>query len=393
MGFDFVRLKTVASDLFVRTLTLPGVRPLIGRKTVDAAELRAIAGDADRSWTYAPERTVVFERPDRLDGRFRAIETKVGAHCLDEAFVAELRDVELVGPDAIPILDDGRWLLENAGQSENLLVRSVLSSVASGTVPTRQDDVGTGSEFDTLVSLVGPWSREYFHWMSEWLPRLEGVEHYADRTGRSPTVLVPGDPPDWLTDSLQVVGFDSSGWTEWTGGRATVDRLVVPSLRRAHPVDDPRGGYTNSPEGFRWIRRRALERIDDGSRSSFAPRIYVSRAGADERRVLNEDAVVDALRAFGFESYRLEELSFSDQATMFADAEVVVGPHGAGLVNAIFGTDLTVVELFGRYVNACYYTMCEGLGFGYEPVACEPAGPHLRVDVDELTARVGRAID
>lgn len=387
------RLKEVATNLYVRSLSLPGVQWAIDSQTVSTDDLESMARERDAYWRYAPSRTLSFGRNEYDSDEFPKLAAKAGDHRLEEAFVAELRDVELVGDNAIGVLPNSRWLLENAGPSVNLLMRSVFSAFLSGTLPRRSGDDQSLREFDTAVSLVGPWCRGYFHWVSEWLPRLEGVDHYTDRTGREPVILLPRDPPDWMTESLRLVGFGDADWVEWDGGRAVVDRLVVPSVRRAHPVDDPGGGFTNSPEGFHWIRERALNRLNGERGPSFSSRVYVSRAGAQERRVTNEDAVVSALRERGFESYRLEELPFHEQVAMFADAEAVVGPHGAGLVNSIFGSKLTIVEMFGNYRNACYYTMAKGLGFEYEPLACEPVGPDLWVEVEELTELVDRVLE
>ncbi|PEN12825.1 hypothetical protein CRI94_12535 [Longibacter salinarum] len=76
-------------------------------------------------------------------------------------------------------------------------------------------------------------------------------------------------------------------------------------------------------------------------------RIYISRAGNSKgRQVLNEEAVLEALRPFGFRSYRLQDLSYEDQIHLFYDAEAVVGPHGAGFSNLLWADRAFVLELF-----------------------------------------------
>jgi hypothetical protein len=69
---------------------------------------------------------------------------------------------------------------------------------------------------------------------------------------------------------------------------------------------------------------------------------------------------------------------------LFRQADAVVAPHGAGLINAIYGTDLSILELFGNYINGCYYTMAESLGFNYGCLTCESIGSSMRVDVNRL---------
>ncbi len=76
-------------------------------------------------------------------------------------------------------------------------------------------------------------------------------------------------------------------------------------------------------------------------------RIFISRAKAPCRRIRNEEALMELLAALGFVSYSLEDLSIQEQATLFKNAEVIVGPHGAGWTNLIFckpGTKIIEID-------------------------------------------------
>ena len=91
-------------------------------------------------------------------------------------------------------------------------------------------------------------------------------------------------------------------------------------------------GTALEPGVFEWIRERFV-----GKRAGFrGRRIYVSRRLAATRRVSNEAEVVALLRKRGFEDIALEELSFAAQVELFAECEIVVAPHGAGLANIVF---------------------------------------------------------
>jgi hypothetical protein len=77
-------------------------------------------------------------------------------------------------------------------------------------------------------------------------------------------------------------------------------------------------------------------------------KIFISRAGARDTRMdsLEEQSLVPELEKIGFRIVRLEDLNFIEQANLFYNAEIVVGPHGAGLTNIVFGPeDLRVIEL------------------------------------------------
>lgn len=72
-------------------------------------------------------------------------------------------------------------------------------------------------------------------------------------------------------------------------------------------------------------------------------RLLVSRRNAGTRRILNEDAIATALVPLGFEVIESETMAFADQVATFAEAEVIVGAHGAGLANMVFTDPGTIV--------------------------------------------------
>jgi capsular polysaccharide biosynthesis protein len=57
------------------------------------------------------------------------------------------------------------------------------------------------------------------------------------------------------------------------------------------------------------------------------------------RRLLNIEAVEEALRPFGFEGLDPGLLSFDEQVKAFSEAEIVVGVMGAGMANTLFCPD------------------------------------------------------
>ena len=77
-----------------------------------------------------------------------------------------------------------------------------------------------------------------------------------------------------------------------------------------------------------------------------------------------------ALAPLGFEVIDPGALSPAEQVRAFAEAECIVGPHGAGLTNLAFAAPgAAVVELFARdYVNECFWALAstvEGLRYRY----------------------------
>ena len=121
-------------------------------------------------------------------------------------------------------------------------------------------------------------------------------------------------------------------------------------------------GYLPRPY-LRRFRSKVLP--DRGPRRN--RRIYISRTKADKRRIRNHEALLHLLQRFGFQEYRLEDMSIQEQIELFYDSEMVVSPHGAGLSNLLFsGGQIQVVELFpAPQVVPHYFYMCKMLGHSY----------------------------
>lgn len=342
--------------------------------------------DADRCFWFGDVERFEVRAPLAVDPLPEKIQRKVGAHRIEQPFVAEIRDIELIGPDAVAITDDGDYVLEESLGSIGLLVRSLTETTAAGLLPRRKRG-GSDPDIEKAVSLVGPWCRGYYHWFSDYMLRLEGVEHYVEQTGTKPTLILPAEPPQWMFSSLELAGFGEYEHVSWQGGRRTVGSLVVPSLRRETDLTSPPEGYTFSPRAYRWLGDRIRSSVNA---SEPGAKIFVSRAGAEERHVVNEEGVMGSLSGRGFEAYRLEKMSFPNQVRLFAGADTIVGPTGAGLINMIYAEETDVVTLFGSLVNACYPVLADTLGFGNAIMRCRPNALDMSADPQKLQRLLDR---
>jgi capsular polysaccharide biosynthesis protein len=102
---------------------------------------------------------------------------------------------------------------------------------------------------------------------------------------------------------------------------------------------------------------------------------------------------VQALCPLGFEVIIPGGMPIDEQLRAFAEAEAVVAPHGAGLVNLLACESATVVELFHpHYVNGCYYAMADALGLPYWCVVGDAADrDSFVVPPTAVTASLGAA--
>lgn len=127
-------------------------------------------------------------------------------------------------------------------------------------------------------------------------------------------------------------------------------------------------------------------------------RLYIAR-NSSRRRLINEAEIWPVLERFGFESIDCARRPaiFRD----FSEAEVVIGPHGAGLSHlAACGPKTKVLEIVpSDHVYPYYYTLSDsaGLNYGYlvgssshrRPAGSWGPSPYdFRVDPEELEEAV-----
>lgn len=389
MDWYLPRLKRGLSESIDTVASSKPVRSVIESRSIGIEELLEIGETNGAHWTYGSDDVIEFGGPLHLGKLPRQIREKVGRFRVDQPFVVEIEDVELVGPHPIARASDGRYLLEQSLRSPALLLRGILTAVGVTNPRIRGSRTDEETHLDTAVPLVGPWNRGFFHWFSEWLPRLEGVETYIAATGFEPTLLIPADPPAWLIRSIELLGFERESWVEWPGGTVSIDRCVLPSLNRGQPVGQGTRGYVIPPGAYAWVRKGLLEAVPPAKEDT-PRRILITRHGATDRRLRNVESIVETVP--DLTPFTLNQLSLDEQVQLFRDAELVIGPHGAGLTNLIYADAPTVIEGFGDFVNACYFTLSEGLGFTYGLVDARATGSDIRMppeDIMSLLERVG----
>ncbi|MUL38122.1 glycosyltransferase family 61 protein [Gloeocapsopsis dulcis] len=282
-----------------------------------------------------------------------------GTFTLEKPFVFEAINAELVGSQAIGFDQDKNLIQETVIGKNSKSLNTLISRLSTRTLLS-QKIPSFGSQQDTVYSLVNHFSGGYYHWITDSLCRLEGVEYYQQQTGRKPLLLIGTDPPKWKIESLKLLGYEPEDCILWDKSRMRVKRLIVPSFRRE--------GNLLSPLACQWLRQQMMSNLPDvdSTNISFSSRIYIKRTQKMGRNVINEDELMAALAPFGFVSYTLEDMSFSDKVRLFSQAEIVVAPHGAGLVNTIFSPqNLIVIDIFGLYGTPCFLVLAKALGFHY----------------------------
>ena len=139
------------------------------------------------------------------------------------------------------------------------------------------------------------------------------------------------------------------------------------------------GSFCLSRHAFSLVKNKIKSSLKQSSSKSgkSSRRIVVSRGSSTTRRWLNEINCMELLDSLGFKLIDPSNLSLSQQVELFSNAEIILGPHGAGLTNLMFCNPRTKVieirtqEQGGEYSSAtCYEALSAIFGVEHHTFHC-----------------------
>ncbi|WP_169719269.1 glycosyltransferase family 61 protein [Algoriphagus mannitolivorans] len=207
---------------------------------------------------------------------------------------------------------------------------------------------------ERAVWITDTWSRNYFHWVVECIPR---VLELRNRGILSP-LLIPEIiySVPFIKASLDELGIEiiSFNFQEYVLIKELY--LITYDTPCAFDLD------------YMWNLRREFLNVEDQNERPTFRKIYISRAKATKRKIENEYELIPILERYGFEVFRTEDLSFKEQRRLFQETKVLFSIHGAGLTNMVFmPAKSKIVELHPdteRY-NSCFFHLSSALDIDY----------------------------
>lgn len=241
-------------------------------------------------------------------------------------------------PQGVLLLNDGRLvgphgLLFDAGQTHfhwhNWHRTSMhLPAVANSDWRNASSQTLPG----TTLSLMSEYcARNYCHFLFDSLPRMHLFESSSFVDSAIDQYILPGKANERRAQTAERIGIPSDKiiWYGETSG-LRCERLVSPTfpgVARCYPH-----------WSIKYIRERFPTNVAEMPR-----RIYVTREGHD-RNVANFQEIFLTLEKHDF--YIFDPATREDATSVFANAELVIGPHGAGMADVAFcKTGTRVLEL------------------------------------------------
>lgn len=221
------------------------------------------------------------------------------------------------------------------------------------------------------------WFNNYYHWLIEMIPRLFAIL----KDNPSLRIVIHENTPKYCSQILDV--FNISNATKLQDGylykfkelhTATFQNIIIKNI-----PGSTGSYYVNikaNPELLRNTCDYIKNKLSINNKISNR-KLFISRAGASKRKIINEQVLTNELVKKGYEIIKPENLPFTEQVKLFSEASIVIGPNGAGFANIIFmKPNSSVVNLMDEGLNEwCYLTLSSIFNLSYYQINCKGHGP------------------
>ena len=210
----------------------------------------------------------------------------------------------------------------------------------------------TWRKIPKAIWVTDEWSANYFHWMTDCLPRIwEGIEMAPN----SPILLPQSfEKLRYVTDSLKLAGLEVIFF-------AKNENLKIAELTLTART-------ATFPNFLEPLAKKTRERLSIHPTQTPCKKVYISRKLAPKRKAHNEEQVESFLQENGFEIVYAEELSLLEQIKLMSETSLLVCLHGAALTNMLFlPKSAKVLELrnVGDSITQCYFNLASALDLPY----------------------------
>jgi capsular polysaccharide biosynthesis protein len=316
------------------------------------------------------------ELPAGLDAASQVPEifSKHFEYPLYEKTLFRIKNITMRGKEGIVFLPDGSVTHQTAWAPEQITATDAYRKKWRGPSLFKKGNYST---------LMLYWGRGYYHWFNDVLSTLHGS---LEMMPQDTIFLMPQGfekvyGGSFYLKTLLALGIARDRVVEFDGTESWTLENFWWQPPAVHPDDQ-------TPGAMQWIGQKIVQSVPLGHAEK-PVRIYISRTLPSARVIANEGELFPGLLEMGFQTCRLEEMPFEEQVQLFRNAEVVVGPHGAGFTNLIFSKPSTrVVEILAKgYERRCYWTSCEELEHDYQFYLGEPefpgrlGEPDIKIDV------------
>ncbi len=257
------------------------------------------------------------------------------------SFVAAIDDVIVRGKSSIIETADSILVdvepNEKADVHDNLEVDPAVFCSNEGSAQVIVDGRERGRIDEAFVSLLGPSSGAFGHWIWEYLPKYLT----AVGSGLLPRVpiLIDEAMPRQHRQALELVVDEGVPIVTLAPFQSIVVRTAwcapmvayVPMYEDVNERNERWPDYCTAPADRFRKTLDAMQAAAEGLRAETSTRIYLARRGSGGHELVNAEQIRVMLEARDFTTVYPEDLAFEGQVRMICGAGRIIGPEGSAM--------------------------------------------------------------
>ena len=355
-----------------------------GRKRFYRTIFAAIVMDRDAMINYCRMQENIWElggydtfeiSPPKNNNVPTKFQKLIGEYELEPDFLCRISDARVWGQHGLPMTATGQIIKEPFGPMwDNILIQSLqqdgllnfLRFIYKPNIDN-SDKIRKPTFYLIPRTNRGSSNPNFAHWVIENLPQLRMLQYLEQTRSVKVQVLIGSNPPDFVLETLHILGYESEDLIYWNEKKMCFDELLIPKLHYIH-----NWGREPNPKGLEWLREE-FKRNTVTTHSQDSPRIYVSRQQDRGRKIVNYSMFVKLFEKHQIESLIPYEYSESDLISKYGQARVLCGVHGAGLANMIHMEQGKVIEILpNNFTPVCYFVIASELNLDYTFLRGQP---------------------
>lgn len=223
----------------------------------------------------------------------------------------------------------------------------------------------------------------YGHWMLDILPKLcisEKILNLNEFDG----IYLPNIKRRFQIDSLKYFNINPKKYIDGSElNHIFAEKLTIPQ----HPYWETNAYQMDTvanidPDIINILRTKFLKNIKNLNKE----KLFIDRSDSKyfHSQIENMEELYEFLKKNKFEILKLSQITFEEQISLFQNAKIVVGAHGAGLCNLIFCDPKTKVIEFSNKEFKCdvFKNICKINNLDYYKLISENEVPKDRINPD-----------
>lgn len=230
-------------------------------------------------------------------------------------------------------------------------------------VSTDFDEIVLGG---VIVSLLKEHSTNYYHWVTEVIPKLVNIMKHLSSNEEEITILIEDGVPNQSLDIIDLI-FSEFEFFEYKLFRVKKGQLVYcesliyctplwTSLDNTRSLPNPKKEFFVSSDCLKKVKDKLSKNTLSNNYILKNKKIYLQRENTKLRKLSNVLDLERLLYKKGFDFVDPGSLDFFEQYNLFSQAEVIVGASGAAFTNLLFmKPGSTAISLYPSAQSTNYY--------------------------------------